>query len=614
MSRVEKSKFDRRTFRVALATLVVGAAFLLQKMVELRFAFVLPPFMTIFPAVMIVAMLHGFRAGLYATFLSALLVDYWVLPRVGLLRIARASDAISLAIFVCIGVFISVVAGRYRRNKWRIAALERQQLLRESEARFRSVLDDSRDVMYRINLQTGRLEYISPSIEAVSGYTREELAEFDPDAMRAQVHPDDLPGVRSAWTRLEEAGKEEIEYRHLFKDGTYHWVSNYLSLIRDSAGRPLYQDGNMRDITGKKRAEEALRASESAYRALFENNMDAIFLTVPDGTVLSANPAACAMFRMTNEELCCGGGAARVADPKLALALADRSRFGSFNGELTLVRKDGTEFIGEVSSVLLPGEQQRSFVIVRDITERRQAEHALIRSEKLASVGRMAATVAHEINNPLAAVTNLLFLVQGAKGLPESARQYLEMADAELQRIAHIARQSLGFYRESDTAAIVRVNEVLQSAVDVMKSKIKAKRAVIEKDWDDDAEVTALAGELRQVFSNLMANSLDAIDHGGTIKLRVSATAPDFKSGRRRVRVTIADNGRGIGVSSRLHIFEPFFTTKGAVGTGLGLWVSKQIVDKHSGTIQLRSCTDGARRGTAFSVVLPVDPVIPAEA
>jgi signal transduction histidine kinase len=188
------------------------------------------------------------------------------------------------------------------------------------------------------------------------------------------------------------------------------------------------------------------------------------------------------------------------------------------------------------------------------------------------------------------------------------------MADAELQRIAHIARQSLGFYRESDTAAIVRVNEVLQSAVDVMKSKIKAKRAVIEKDWDDDAEVTALAGELRQVFSNLMANSLDAIDHGGTIKLRVSATAPDFKSGRRRVRVTIADNGRGIGVSSRLHIFEPFFTTKGAVGTGLGLWVSKQIVDKHSGTIQLRSCTDGARRGTAFSVVLPVDPDIPAEA
>jgi signal transduction histidine kinase len=317
---------------------------------------------------------------------------------------------------------------------------------------------------------------------------------------------------------------------------------------------------------------------------------------------------------MTNEELCCGGGVARVVDPKLNLALADRSRFGTFKGELTLVRKDGTEFIGEVSSVLLPGEQQRSFVIVRDITERRQAEHALIRSEKLASVGRMAATVAHEINNPLAAVTNLLFLVQGAKGLPESARHYLDMADAELQRIAHIARQSLGFYRESDTAAIVRVNEVLQSAVDVMKSKIKAKRAVIEKDWDLDAEVTALAGELRQVFSNLMANSLDAIEHGGTIRLRVSTTAPDFKSGRRRVRVTIADNGRGIGVSSRLHIFEPFFTTKGAVGTGLGLWVSKQIVDKHSGTIQLRSCTNGERRGTAFSVVLPVDPVIPTEA
>jgi len=225
----------------------------------------------------------------------------------------------------------------------------------------------------------------------------------------------------------------------------------------------------------------------------------------------------------------------------------------------------------------------------------------------------MAATVAHEINNPLAAVTNLLFLVQGTKELPETARHYLDMVDAELKRIAHITRQSLGFYRESDTASIVNVNAVLESAVDLMKSKIKAKRAVIEKDWEGDAEVTALAGELRQVFSNLMANSLDAIDHGGTIKLRISAAAPDFKSGHRRVRVTIADNGRGIAAKSREHIFEPFFTTKGAVGTGLGLWVTKQIVDKHSGTIQLRSCTAGARRGTAFSVVLPVDPAIPAE-
>jgi PAS domain S-box-containing protein len=591
--------------RIAFATLAVAAAFLLHQILERYSGAALPPFITVVPTVMIVAMLFGFRTGVYATALSALLVNVWLFPRIELFRVA---------IFIGMGVFISVVAGRYRRNLWRIAAFEREHLLSESEARFRSVLEDSRDLMYRMNLQTSRFEYISPSAETVSGYSREELAEFDFEAMRAQIHPDDLPIVQSAWVRLEEAGKEEVEYRHRFKDGQYHWVSNYMALIRDSAGRPLYRDGSMRDISEKKQAMEALRESEAAYRALFENNMDAIFMTVPKGPILAANPAACAMFDMTHEELCQGGRSGRVADSKLTLAEAERALTGKFKGELTLVRKDGAEFIGEVSSVMLPGEHPRSFVIVRDITERRKAEHALIRSEKLASVGRMAATVAHEINNPLAAVTNLLFLAQETQDLPEPARHYLEMADAELKRIAHITRQSLGFYRESDTAVTVNVNAVLESTVDLMKSKIKAKRAIIHRDWEGDAKVTALAGELRQVFSNLMANSLDAIDPGGTIKLRVSTACPDFKSGHRRVRVTIADNGRGIGASSRKHIFEPFFTTKGAVGTGLGLWVTKQIVDKHSGTIHVRSCTGGARRGTVFSVVLRVDPATPAEA
>jgi PAS domain S-box-containing protein len=614
MSGVEENKFDRRWFRIAFAAVVVAAAFLLMRLLERRVGIGLPPFITFLPAVMIVAMFFGFRAGLFATSLSVLLADYWIFPPVGQMKIARASDAISLVVFACMGIFVSVVAGRYRRYQRRVAALEKERALQESEARFRSVLEDSRDLMYRMNLQTGRFEYISPSVEAVLGYSRDELAQFDRQAMQTLVHPDDLPAVQSAWARLEEAGKEEMEYRHRFKDGNYHWVSNYMALIRDSAGRPLYRDGNIRDITEKKQAVEALRESEAAYRALFENNMDAIFMTIPNGPILAANPAACAMFDMTHQELCQGGRTGRIADSKLSLAEAERALTGKFKGEMTLVRKDGTEFIGEVSSVMLPGETPRSFIIVRDITERRKAEHALIRSEKLASVGRMAATVAHEINNPLAAVTNLLFLVQGIKDLPDPAHHYLDMVDAELNRIAHITRQSLGFYRETDTAAIVSVNAVLESAVDLMKSKIKAKRAVIQKDWDRNAEIVALAGELRQVFSNLIANSLDAIDHGGTIKLRISAAAPDFKSGPRRIRVTVADNGHGIGAGSRKHIFEPFFTTKGAVGTGLGLWVTKQIVDKHSGTIHVRSCTRGARRGTVFSVVLPVGPAKPAKA
>jgi signal transduction histidine kinase len=248
-----------------------------------------------------------------------------------------------------------------------------------------------------------------------------------------------------------------------------------------------------------------------------------------------------------------------------------------------------------------------------DITARKQAEQALIRSEKLASVGRMAATIAHEINNPLDAVMNLLFIAKGAKDLPESARLCLEMADDELKRVAHITRQSLGFYRESNAPALTSINALLESSVDLLKGKIKRKQAFIEKEWDGDGEITAIAGELRQVFSNLLANSLDAIDEGGTIKLRVSTgTAP--KNGHRCVRVTIADNGKGVPACSRQHLFEPFYTTKGTTGTGLGLFVTKQIVDSHKGTIQMRSNADGASSWTVFSIALPVEAAAAASA
>jgi signal transduction histidine kinase len=240
-----------------------------------------------------------------------------------------------------------------------------------------------------------------------------------------------------------------------------------------------------------------------------------------------------------------------------------------------------------------------------EIAERKQAEEALLRSEKLASVGRMAATIAHEINNPLDAVMNLLFIARSVKDLPDSAQQSLDLADSELKRVAHMTRQSLGFYRESNAAVLTSIPTVLDSVVDLLKSKIKSKHAVIEKQWDGDLEIIAVAGELRQVFSNLLANSLDAINEKGTIKLRVSSGAT-VNNGHHCVRVTVADNGKGISPSARLHIFEPFFTTKGTFGTGLGLWVCKQIIDKHGGFIRVRSSTDGSRRGTVISVVLPI--------
>ena len=268
--------------------------------------------------------------------------------------------------------------------------------------------------------------------------------------------------------------------------------------------------------------------------------------------------------------------------------------------EEQIVRHDGTIRDVEVAASPFDDKRGRAIqVILRDATERKLAEAALLTSEKLASVGRMAATVAHEINNPLAAVVNSLFLARISAATPPEVLQYLDTADEELKRVSHMVRQALGFYREASAPANVVASAVLDSVLDLLRSRIKAKHATVEKRYRGDLRLTAVAGELRQVFSNLLVNSLDAMDEHGVIKLRASGFR-SVKSGQRYVRVTVADGGKGIPPDVRARIFDPLFTTKDSTGTGLGLWVSKQIVEKHGGSIRFRS-----RRGAVFSVFLP---------
>jgi len=233
----------------------------------------------------------------------------------------------------------------------------------------------------------------------------------------------------------------------------------------------------------------------------------------------------------------------------------------------------------------------------------KKTEGALIRSEKLASVGRMAAVLAHEINNPLAAVMNLLFLAQAIANLPASVQQYLKMADDELKRIAHITRQTLGFYRESTVPSTFPVVMLLHSVIDLLQAKMVSTQVIVEKQCDNDLQITGIFGELRQVTSNLLLNSLDALGENGRVTLRASRSHSPV-DGSARIRITIADNGQGINAVTLPRIFEPFFTTKGSTGNGLGLWVCKQIVEKHGGAIWVRSRT-GERHGTTFSMVLP---------
>ncbi|MEO6816100.1 MAG: ATP-binding protein [Edaphobacter sp.] len=251
------------------------------------------------------------------------------------------------------------------------------------------------------------------------------------------------------------------------------------------------------------------------------------------------------------------------------------------------------------------GEVDRWFGTCTDIDELKRAEQALLRSEKLASVGRMAASIAHEINNPLEAVTNTLYLIRTNLNDPKEVLNYLDMADSELKRITHITRQTLGFYRENIAPTSVPLNCVIDSAVDLLQAKIRAVQAVIERQYEGEMFVRGVAGELLQVFANLLANSLDAIQPGGRIIFRVFM--PRTLSGKpTHIRAIVADEGEGIDKAHRDHVFEALFTTKLATGSGLGLWVAKTIVEKHGGSIRMRSRAMGEKRGTVVCVLLPI--------
>jgi signal transduction histidine kinase len=269
--------------------------------------------------------------------------------------------------------------------------------------------------------------------------------------------------------------------------------------------------------------------------------------------------------------------------------------------EKETLRRDGTRIPILVGSAFLSGSKFDGIAFIMDLSERKAAELALLKQEKLASAGRLAATIAHEINNPLEAVTNLLYLARQSPGMPAGVVQMLKTADEELQRVTHTAKQTLGFYRESTQAIDVDLTQAIEEVLNVYARKLEHRKITVEAEFRARPIVHAFGGELRQVFSNVINNAADAMPEGGKLRIRVSHAADGT---RPFVRVTICDNGSGIGREQRPHIFEPFFTTKRDVGTGLGLWVTKQLVEKHGGRISVRSST-GERHGSTFSIVLP---------
>ena len=245
-------------------------------------------------------------------------------------------------------------------------------------------------------------------------------------------------------------------------------------------------------------------------------------------------------------------------------------------------------------------------VVAVEITERRKAEEALRKTEKLAATGRLAASIAHEINNPLEAVTNVLYLLSTQDSLDCGTKELVQTAQDELARVSEITQQTLRFYRQSTFPVPTSIADLISSVVKLYQPRLS--RANVSVVWRVRGEPIAFAynGELRQVFANLIGNALDAMPEGGVLTLSVrrgSGRLPDG-SCRSGARVFVSDTGSGISAASQKKLFEPFFTTKEATGTGLGLWLSREIVTKHGGTVRLRS-KQGLGHGTTFVLFFP---------
>lgn len=500
------------------------------------------------------------------------------------------------------GTFEGYVGGCldiHDRNKVREA-------LRESEERYRTVAETASDAIVSID-EHSTILFANSATAEVFGYAPEELVGkkitvLMPEYLR---HLHEVGLKRYVETGRRHLNWEATELPGLHKDGREIPLEVSFGVYTKDGKR--YFTGFARDITERKEAERV----RARLAAIVESSDDAIVSKDLNGIVTSWNPAAEKMFGYTAEEII-GRPITTIIPPEL---LDDERQILETIGrgeriehfETVRLTKSGERI--EVSLTVSPLRDEAGRIIgaakiARDVTHRKKAELALRTAEKLASVGRLAATIAHEINNPLEAVTNLVYLAKHA-AVRNDVREYLRGAEEELDRIAHLTKQTLGFYREASGGKSMTVGSTIQALSTVYASRARNRSIQISLEIKQDPEIYAIPGEIRQLLVNLLTNSIDAVEPGGQIRVRVSAAGEWNGQRRRGVRLTIADSGPGIPAGARSRLYEPFFTTKQEVGTGLGLWVCRNIVEKHSGSIHMKSCTVPGKSGTVFSVFLP---------
>lgn len=496
-----------------------------------------------------------------------------------------------------------------------------EEALRQSEQRYRVFTELNPQLILTAD-SNGQVNYVNERLLNYSGQTMEEAAG---EGWRATIHPEDEMYLLHSWMEAVARDDEfDAEARiRRGSDGAYRWFLIRGLPIRDEQQKTQHWLGVCVDIHERKMAVEALKEMqkdterqwaelETLYRtapiglALFDpvefrylrlNDRQAEIVGLPKESILGRTVTEIAPIPGLHEMFCQVAAGTPVRDMLL-------------QGELPM--QPGVHRYWAVNYYPVRGADGAIQAITAaslEITAQKRAEFALIQSEKLAAVGRLASSISHEINNPLEAVTNLLYLAAGSDGVPEEVAKLVRAAQQELARVSQIATQSLRFHRQTMDPTWVTAEEMFSSVLDLYQGRLFNSDIWVHTRYRSTRRIFCLENDVRQVLNNLIANAIDAIRSGGSILVRAH-DATDPNTGRKGVVLTVADTGQGMSAEAKKRAFEAFYTTKDLNGTGLGLWISSGIISRHEGHIALRSKQGTPRGGTVFRVFLPCKPDI----
>ena len=492
-----------------------------------------------------------------------------------------------------------------------------EQNLRESEQRFRSVLESSRDMIYRLNLGSQTYDYVSPACRDILGYEAEDLVAGGLGFMVSLLHPADILVLQEHLEHLQ-AGRVEkrfasvVEYRARHRDGEYRWLSDSRVQVAVNDGHAGAIVGSVRNITDRKRADEILQERERQLSALFEGARDALLIADDKARICDVNPAACLLFDMPSDQL---GGRA-IADSieggeDLAGTWALFLGQGRMSGEWRIKRGKqpprDVEFVATAN--FLPGQH---LLILRDATERRHLEEQLRQSQKMEAVGRLAGGIAHDFNNLLTVIGGYGEMLIRQLPPHEFAHEMVREMNKASERATALTRQLLAFSRKQILAPQpVNLNKLIRESEELLRRLIGDDIELIVEIANDLGTVRADPPLFSQVLLNLAVNARDAMPTGGKLCLETKNSTVDDTFARTHAEVvpgeyvmlTVSDTGTGMDEAAKSHVFEPFFTTKEqGKGTGLGLAMVYGSIRQSGGHIAVESTVG---RGTTFRILLP---------